>query len=193
MATEEGVNAEERSRGFAPDMGAHEDQRGPEAKFICENTSGPAPLEVRFEDRSTEDTILRSWDFGDGDTSTEQHPIHTYDTPGTYTVKLVVTGPGACFVGCPALLWPSFAAELMGGRFFQRRCALLERDISERRREIIEKRVLCADRVRTPNGSFAFPEHRFFRDGFWETLGHHALMLYVFLILVGDRKGPDCF
>ncbi len=93
MATEEDVNAEERSRGFAPDMGAHEDQIGPEAEFISENAAGPAPLEVRFEDRSTEDIILRSWDFGDGATSTEQHPTHTYDTPGTYTVKLVVTSP----------------------------------------------------------------------------------------------------
>lgn len=26
-------------------------------------------------------------------------------------------------------------------------------------------------------------------DGFWETLNHHELLLYVFLILVGDRKG----
>jgi len=53
---------------------------------------------------------------------------------------------------------------------------------------MIEKRVLCPERVRAVNGSFGFLEHRFLRDGFWETLGHHALLLYVFLVLVGDRK-----
>jgi PKD repeat protein len=30
------------------------------------------------------------WDFGDGTTSTEQHPNHTYPFPGTYTVKITV-------------------------------------------------------------------------------------------------------
>ena len=54
---------------------------------------------------------------------------------------------------------------------------------------MIEKRVLCPERVRATNGSFGFLEHRFLRDGFWETLGHHALLFYVFLVLVGDRKG----
>jgi len=54
---------------------------------------------------------------------------------------------------------------------------------------MIEKRALCPERVRTINGSFAFLEHRFLSDGFWQTLDHHALLLYVFLVLVGDRKG----
>jgi len=54
---------------------------------------------------------------------------------------------------------------------------------------MIEKRVLYPERVRTINGSFGFLEHRFLRDGFWETLGHHALLFYVFLVLAGDRKG----
>ncbi len=54
---------------------------------------------------------------------------------------------------------------------------------------MIEKKVLCPERVRGINGSFGFLEHRFLRDGFWETLSHDALILYVFLILVGDRKG----
>ena len=54
---------------------------------------------------------------------------------------------------------------------------------------MIEKRVLCPERVRTVNGSFGFLEHRFLRAGFWETLDHHALLFYVFLVLVGDRKG----
>jgi hypothetical protein len=31
------------------------------------------------------------WDFGDGETSGEQNPIHTYDNPGNYTITLTVT------------------------------------------------------------------------------------------------------
>lgn len=31
------------------------------------------------------------WDFGDGRTSTEQNPTHTYASPGTYTITLTVT------------------------------------------------------------------------------------------------------
>ena len=35
-----------------------------------------------------------SWTFGDGSTSTEQDPVHTYATAGTYPVILSATGPG---------------------------------------------------------------------------------------------------
>ncbi|RMG83101.1 MAG: PKD domain-containing protein, partial [Bacteroidetes bacterium] len=31
------------------------------------------------------------WDFGDGNTSTAQNPVHTYASPGNYTVSLTVT------------------------------------------------------------------------------------------------------
>ena len=40
------------------------------------------------------------------------------------------------------------------------------------------------------NGSFSFPEHWFLNNDLWEVLDHHALMSYVFPVLVGDRKGP---
>jgi hypothetical protein len=54
---------------------------------------------------------------------------------------------------------------------------------------MIEKSPLVADRVREIRGSFAFIEHRFLRNGFWASLGHHELLLYLFLILVADRWG----
>ena len=54
---------------------------------------------------------------------------------------------------------------------------------------MIEKRALCPDRVRKIIGSFAFIEHRFLRDGFFESLTHHELLLYLFLILAADRHG----
>ena len=54
---------------------------------------------------------------------------------------------------------------------------------------MIEKTPLCPQRVRKITGSFAFIEHRFLRDGFFEILTHHELLLYLFLVLVADRKG----
>ena len=32
-----------------------------------------------------------AWDFGDGSTSTQHHPLHQYATPGAYYVCLTVT------------------------------------------------------------------------------------------------------
>ncbi len=54
---------------------------------------------------------------------------------------------------------------------------------------MIEKTPLCPQRVRKITGSFAFIEHRFLRDGFFEVLTHHELLLYLFLVLVADRRG----
>ena len=51
-------------------------------------------LSVTFADASTDsDGWVKawSWDFGDGNTSTEQSPSHTYAADGTYTVSLTVT------------------------------------------------------------------------------------------------------
>jgi hypothetical protein len=48
---------------------------------------------------------------------------------------------------------------------------------------------LLPQRVRRIKGSFATIEHRFLRDGFWQSLSHHELLLYLFLVLVGDRDG----
>ena len=54
---------------------------------------------------------------------------------------------------------------------------------------MIERTPLCPKRVRRIDGSFAFIEHRFLRDGFFESLSQHELLLYLFLVLVGDRRG----
>ena len=49
-----------------------------------------------FTDASTDDGTVNSWswDFGDGSSSTQQNPSHTYASDGPYTVTLVVTDDG---------------------------------------------------------------------------------------------------
>lgn len=57
---------------------------------------GPPPLKVRFQNFTTGHIIRHFWDFGDGGTSLEKSPIHTYLTEGIYTVKLnIVSSTGA--------------------------------------------------------------------------------------------------
>ncbi|HEY0862644.1 MAG TPA: PKD domain-containing protein [Lacunisphaera sp.] len=48
---------------------------------------------VAFKDLSVGTVTAWKWDFGDGTTSTEQHPQHTYAKAGNYVVLLEVTGP----------------------------------------------------------------------------------------------------
>ncbi len=55
---------------------------------------GKSPLTVIFNDQSTGETTSWQWDFGDGNTSTQQHPQHTYTTLGTFSVSLTVSGSG---------------------------------------------------------------------------------------------------
>lgn len=61
-------------------------------------TSGCAPLAVTFTDSSAGPAIMTAWDwdFGDGTTSLQQSPSHTFNTPGVYTVKMVVIDANGC-------------------------------------------------------------------------------------------------
>lgn len=67
--------------------------REPLANFSGATRSGITPLEVSFTDSSTGVVTGWSWDFGDGGTSPEQDPFHTYVDEGDFTVILTVTGP----------------------------------------------------------------------------------------------------
>ncbi|MEA2306607.1 MAG: hypothetical protein QOH43_3887 [Solirubrobacteraceae bacterium] len=66
----------------------------PTADF--EGTQDPSTLAVAFEDISTAIPQVTSWQwsFGDGTTSTQQAPLHTYAKAGTYKVSLTVTNTG---------------------------------------------------------------------------------------------------
>jgi PKD repeat protein len=66
----------------------------PAAAFTSNKQSGTAPLTIMFTDQSTGTAPLTyAWDFTNDGTrdSTSQNPSFTYQTPGTYTVKLTVT------------------------------------------------------------------------------------------------------
>jgi PKD repeat protein len=60
----------------------------PVANFTGTPNEGNAPLTVTFTDASTGNVTAWNWDFGDGNTSAEQSPVHTYVNAGTYTVSL---------------------------------------------------------------------------------------------------------
>ncbi|HLN53966.1 MAG TPA: PKD domain-containing protein [Lentimicrobium sp.] len=51
------------------------------------------PMTVHFTSTSVNQTSL-SWEFGDGETSTETNPTHTYAAAGEYSVKLTATNSG---------------------------------------------------------------------------------------------------
>ncbi len=48
---------------------------------------------VQFTDSSSNAPVQWAWDFGDGNTSTLQHPMHQFATSGIYNVNLTVTNP----------------------------------------------------------------------------------------------------
>ena len=63
-------------------------------EFACVGSS------VQFEDQSTigGDEVITSWlwDFGDGNTSEEQNPQHTYSQSGLFNLTLIVTSDNGC-------------------------------------------------------------------------------------------------
>jgi len=77
---------------------------GPEAAFSADITSGSPPLEVTFTDESTGDPTAWEWDFGDGATSAEQNPTHTYADTGNFDVTLICSNEN----GADTLTMPAY-------------------------------------------------------------------------------------
>ena len=71
------------------------DGRAPTARAEGTPNSGRAPLEVQFSSAGSMDRdgdeITYRWDFGDGTSSTEPDPKHTYTAIGNYEARLTVT------------------------------------------------------------------------------------------------------
>lgn len=58
---------------------------------------------------------------------------------------------------------------------------------------MLTKRILNQHRIRKIAGGFSFIPHRFLADGFLASLEQPEILLYLFLILAGDRYGLSCY
>ncbi len=65
----------------------------PMAVFTFDRNESLARDTVRFTNISTDATVYL-WDFGDDSVSTIENPIHAYQQPGTYAIKLTANGQG---------------------------------------------------------------------------------------------------
>lgn len=65
------------------------------ANFNIQSTTGCSPWEVQFSDSSIS-AFNWVWNFGDGNTSTQQNPLHIYQTPGNYQVTLTTQDTTGC-------------------------------------------------------------------------------------------------
>ncbi|HWB93580.1 MAG TPA: PKD domain-containing protein, partial [Puia sp.] len=71
----------------------------PTPRFSANLTLACAPTDIQLTDQSTpgQGSISSwAWDFGDGNTSSQQNPVHNYTQPGYYTISLKVTNSSGC-------------------------------------------------------------------------------------------------
>ncbi|CAN5637141.1 hypothetical protein BH11BAC2_BH11BAC2_11410 [soil metagenome] len=71
----------------------------PVANFLQVNAAGCGPIPVQFTDSSyisMGNVVAWYWDFGDGETSKDQNPLHIYTQSGNYSVSLTVTSDMGC-------------------------------------------------------------------------------------------------
>ena len=61
------------------------------ADFDFKENGSQIPLTVQFTDKSSGDNKLWIWDFGDGSSSAEQNPVHTYNYSGDFSPRLIVS------------------------------------------------------------------------------------------------------
>jgi len=67
----------------------------PETNFSADNTSSCDGV-TNFIDETLNVPFSWAWDFGDGGTSTEQNPVHTYTATGIYDVTLATCNTQGC-------------------------------------------------------------------------------------------------
>jgi gliding motility-associated-like protein len=65
------------------------------AAFSVDTTTGQAPLTVNFTNNSSNSDSW-FWDFGDGITSFDENPTHSYTEQGSYEVVLIATNSLGC-------------------------------------------------------------------------------------------------
>ncbi|MDZ7304357.1 MAG: phytase [candidate division KSB1 bacterium] len=96
-------------------------KKTPLPDFVANTTTGNVPITIQFSDRSTGEPTSWLWDFGDGSTSTLQHPSHRYTTAGNHTVTLTIQTPQGTFTKTKPNyislynITPEFSANLTSG------------------------------------------------------------------------------
>jgi PKD repeat protein len=88
VTDDRGMSSEERREVISVSA-----NRRPRADFRADPRRGDAPLTVSFTDRSSDpdgEVVAYSWEFGDGTSSTESDPTHTYSAPGRFEATLMV-------------------------------------------------------------------------------------------------------
>lgn len=83
----------ERKDIFVQDWGIQE-ATPVQADFSASPLSGVDTLTVTFTHHISGEFTTSLWFFGDGETSLQPSPTHTYSTPGVYNVTLFASGPG---------------------------------------------------------------------------------------------------
>jgi hypothetical protein len=58
---------------------------------------------------------------------------------------------------------------------------------------MISRQPIVAERIRTISGSFSWIDHRILTDGFLKAMTSHEILLYFFLVLVGDKNGVSFY
>ena len=81
----------------------------PEADFLVSSAEGTVPFTVTFINRSVGYDLHYLWDFGDGTTSKEVNPTHTFTSHGNYTVTL--TASNSSGIGTQSLVIHSNAVQ----------------------------------------------------------------------------------
>ncbi|MBK6266028.1 PKD domain-containing protein [Marivirga sp. S37H4] len=67
------------------------------SEFSYQQNQDCLPVEVSFTDESI-NAVSWLWEFGDGDSSVQQHPVHIYTTIPEHPIKLTVTNASGCSV-----------------------------------------------------------------------------------------------
>ncbi|MBR9860756.1 PKD domain-containing protein [bacterium] len=73
---------------------------GIEPSFTVDDQSTGCFYQVQFENTTTisgDTNVQWTWRFGDGQSSTEENPVHTYTQAGNFEIKLVVYTSAGCY------------------------------------------------------------------------------------------------
>ncbi|MFC2111047.1 C25 family cysteine peptidase [Bacteroidota bacterium] len=76
--------------GFELDWVCNMPNTAPSANFKVSDTVSCTGL-INFTDLSSNGPTVWNWDFGDGNSSNQQHPIHNYTSNGIFDIKLITT------------------------------------------------------------------------------------------------------